>query len=119
MENYIKGIQRHGIHKKPPNSFSNPNIVISKENEEENQGNSSFYVAMRNAKVVEQRRELKEKENEEKMAENRQKAIERGQKAMEKINKQREYENYCQDVAQDQVSYNINRLTAGKKNQYT
>ena len=32
MENYIKGIHKHGIHKKPPNSFSNPNIVISKEN---------------------------------------------------------------------------------------
>ena len=59
MENYIKGIHKHGIHKKPPNSFSNPNIIISKENEEENQGSTWFYAAMRNAKIVEENRELK------------------------------------------------------------
>jgi len=64
-------------------------------------------------------RELKEMKNSERILENRQKAIERGQQAMAKINKQKEYDDYCQDVAQDQVNYNKNRLAAGKKNQYT
>ena len=74
---------------------------------------------MRNAKIVEEKRELKQRKNEERNVSNRQKAIERGQQAMEKIKKQRQYEDYCQDMAQEQVQYNNHRLAAGKKNQYT
>lgn len=38
MGHYVKGINQHGLHKRPPNSCSSPDIVVSKENEEDNQG---------------------------------------------------------------------------------
>lgn len=36
VKHYIKAINTHGVHKRPPNSQSQTHFVVSKENEEEN-----------------------------------------------------------------------------------
>jgi hypothetical protein len=74
---------------------------------------------MKNAREAVEKMRRTEHVRTEENEENRKKAELRGRQAMEKIKQQREYENYCQEAAQTQISYNQRRIAAGQQNAYT